>query len=166
MRNQIKTQLKVIGLVMVMVGVSFAGLGYRSRALQAELDAHGVNVPAVITDAALESGAKSSKRAIATVEWGEPPAREARRFEVTKEYLNTLVDGTGKLVSPNTTIRHIPGQPDTALLSGMTYPMMGFLGVGYGFLAFGALLILFGFLISTGQRPAAGLSEDRRLGEH
>lgn len=153
MRNKIKAQLKGVGIVMLIVGMGFAGLGLRAKSRQTELDAHGVTVPAVITQAAIESGAKSNKRCIITVEWGAPEARGIKKFEVNKERFQTLVDGGGKIIAPNTTIRHIPGKPDTALLEGATYPMLGFLSVGYGFIIFGALLMLFGFRLSAAPVP-------------
>lgn len=153
MRNKIKAQLKVVGIVMLIVGLGFAWLGLRAKSRQKDLDARGVTVSAVITQAAIESGTKSSKRSILTVQWGEPQARETKKFEVKKEYFQTLVDGEGKIVAPNTTIRHIPGQAGTALLAGAVYPMGGFVGVGYGFLIFGALLILFGFRVPAAPVP-------------
>lgn len=147
MRSKIKVQLKGVGIVIVLMGMVFAGLGLRAKSLKAKLDAHGVTEPAVITQAAIESGAKNNKRCILTVQWGEPQARQTKKFEVKKEHYETLVDGEGKLVAPNTTIRHIPGQPGTALLEGGTYPMAGFVSPGYGFIMFGALLILLGFKV-------------------
>ena len=147
MRNKIKTQLKGVGIVVVIMGLVFAGLGLRAKSLKSDLDAHGVTEPAVITQATVESGSKSNKRCILTVQWGEPQAMQTKRFEVKKEYYQTLVDAEGKLVAPNTTIRHVPGKPGTALLEGATYPMTGFLGAGYGFLIFGALLLLLGFRV-------------------
>jgi len=149
MRNKIKAQLKGVGLVMVIAGMVFAGLGLRAESRQADLDMYGVTVPAEITQAAIRSGTKSSRRCILSVQWGELQARETQKFEVKKEYYLTLVDGEGKVIAPNTTIRYIPGRPGTALLEGSSYPMGGFLGVGYGFLVFGAVLIVLGFVLSA-----------------
>ena len=164
MRNQIKRQLKGVGLVIIIMGAAFAGLGLHSKNRQANLDVHGVSEPAEITRAALESGSKGKKRCIITVQWGAPQARETRKFEVTKEYFQTLVDAEGKLVAPGTTIRHIPGEPGSALMEGAVYPMGGFLGVGYGFLIFGLFLIFLGFQVLAGpaasRRPFTGGFED------
>lgn len=153
MRTKIKAQLKGVGIVLVIMGLVFAGLGLRAQNRQAELAAHGVTAPAEITEAAIERGAKSSKRCIVTVQWGEPQSRQTRKFEVEKEHYLKLVDSEGKLVAPNTTIRHLPGQPDTALLEGATYPMIGFASAGYGFMIVGALLIFLGFRISAEPAP-------------
>ena len=153
MKNKIRLQLKGVGIVIVIMGLVFAGLGLRAKSRQAQLEAHGITQPAVITQAVIESGAKSNKRCILTIEWGEPQARQIQKFEVEKAYYQTLVDAEGKLVAPNTTIRQIPGQPGTALLEGATYPMTGFLGVGYGFIIFGAFLIFLGFRISAEPAP-------------
>ncbi len=153
MRNQIRRQLKGVGIVIVILGAVFAGLGLHSKSRQAKLDVQGVNEPAEITQAVIESGPKGKKRCIVTVQWGEPQARETRKFEVTKEYFLTLVDPEGKLIAPNTSIRHVPGQPGSALMDGAAYPMGGFLGVGYGFLLFGAFLIFLGFQVRA--EPAA-----------
>lgn len=138
-----------VGIVILILGAVFAGLGFHSKSRQATLDAQGVDEPAEITQAVMESGAKGNKRCIVTVQWGAPQARETRKFEVTKEYFHTLVDPEGKIIAPDTTIRLVPGQPDSALMDGASYPMGGFLGVGYGFLLFGAFLIFLGFRVKA-----------------
>ncbi|MEQ1843221.1 MAG: hypothetical protein ABL994_22690, partial [Verrucomicrobiales bacterium] len=64
MRNQIRRQLIGVGIVIVILGAVFAGLGLHSKSRQAKLDAHGVNEPAEITQAVIEPGSKSNKRCI------------------------------------------------------------------------------------------------------
>ena len=146
---KIKAQLVMVGIIIAVMGSVFAGLGLYAQGRQAELDAHGLTEPAEITDAAIESGAKSNKRYIFTVQWGEPQARQTKKFEVEKAYYLTRVDAEGKLTSPSTTVRHLPGQPDSALLDGAAYPFAGWQKVGYGVIIFGALLLFLGFRIKV-----------------
>lgn len=146
---KIKAQLVIIGIIIVVMGSVFAGLGFYSSSRQSKLDAQGVTIPAEITVAAVESGAKSNKRYIFTVQWGEAQARQTKRFEVEKAYYLTRVDAEGKLTSPATTVRHVPGQPDSALLDGAAYPFAGWQKVGYGVILFGAFLLFLGFRIKV-----------------
>lgn len=147
MRTKIKNQLKGVGIVVMVMGMVFAGLGLHAKSRQAELDAHGVTEPAEVTSAAVESGAKSDKRYILTVQWGEPQGRQTQKFAITKADYLTRVDSAGQLISTKANVRHIPGQPGTALLEGVAYPFAGVQGIGYGVIAFGALLVLLGFRV-------------------
>lgn len=145
MRNKIKNQLKGVGIVIMVMGMVFAGLGLHAKSRQAELDAHGITEPAQITDAAVESGAKSNKRCIVTVQWGDAKSPQTKKFEVTKTDFQSRVDAKGRLISANTTVRQIPGQPGTALLAGGAYPFAGAQGAGLGVILFGALFVVLGF---------------------
>lgn len=153
MKTKIKNQLKGVGIVIIVMGMVFAGLGLYAKNRQAELDAHGVTAPAEITHAAIESGAKSNKRCILTVQWGEPQARQTKKFEVEKEYFQTKVDGQGNIIAANTTVRHLPGKSGSALLEGAAYPFAGVQGIGYGVILFGVFLLFLGFRISAAPPP-------------
>lgn len=160
MKAKIKAQLIVIGIIITVMGSVFAGLGLYSQSRQAELDAHGVTAPAEITAAAIESGAKSNKRCIFTVQWGEPQSRQTKKFEVEKAYYLTRVDAEGKLTSPATTVRHLPGKPDSALLDGAAYPFAGWQKVGYGVILFGVFLLLLGLRVKVPPGGALGLPSE------
>ncbi|MEZ0275100.1 MAG: DUF3592 domain-containing protein [Roseimicrobium sp.] len=153
MRTKIQVQLLVFGIVVVVVGLVFVVLGLRSKSMSDDLQARGVSESAKITDATVEKGAKNKKRYILTVSWGAPEASQVRKFSVEKAYFLSKLNAENRLVSPDITVRQIPGDPDSALIEGQKYAFSGGQWAGYFVTLLGAVMAYKGY--RKGPAPAA-----------
>ncbi len=135
----------VFGLIVVAIGLVFVGFGHYAQKQANELQAHGVTEPAQIIGASIESGSKGKKRYILTVQWGEAQAQQTQKFAVGKKHFESKVEGKDKIVTAATTVRLIPGQPDTAVVEGGLTSFSGAQWAGYFVVLLGALMTYKGF---------------------
>jgi hypothetical protein len=145
MRSKVQRQFVVIGLVIIVMGGVLVALGLHADRKEKELAARGVSEPARILSGYVELPTKgTNKRYILTVQWGEPQGTQSQKFAVEKDYFDSKIDGANNLISAATTVRHIPGEPDTALMEGASYAFAGWQSAGYVVTFLGALMLVFG----------------------
>lgn len=145
MSTKVRNQLKTFGIIVVLIGVVFAGLGLNAKHKEDDLRIRGVSDPGKIIAAAVESGAKGKKRYILTVTWGQAAAQQTQKFAVTRPYYERKVEGQNHVVTPDTTIRHIPGEAGTAVIEGSHYAFAGVQWVGYVIAVIGLIMAYKGF---------------------
>jgi hypothetical protein len=145
MRSKVQRQFMGIGLVIIVMGGVLVALGFHAERKEKELVARGVSEPARIINGYVELPTKgTNKRYILTVQWGEPQGTQTQKFAVEKDYFDSRIDGANNIISASSTVRHIPGEPDTALMEGASYAFAGWHSAGYVVIFLGALMLVVG----------------------
>lgn len=137
----------VPALCLLGMAAIFLFLGFGAKRHAARLEAEGISVPGVISQAEVQTGSKGKKRYVIRVTWGEGAAkREGQPFVVTRAFFSGRVSEDGAVSDPNVTLRHLPGGEENAILvggssdlGGMEYLGFAFTGIG-GFVAIRTLL--------------------------
>lgn len=153
MKTNVQNQLIIFGVVVILIGLAFVGLGLHTLRKVDALRTRGVTLPAQITAASTDTNSKGKKRYILTVQWADGQATQTQRFAVKQDYFQTKVAGQNQVTAADTTITHIPGEPGTVIVEGGT---TAFSGAHWG----GALVLLIGALMMwkgcTGREAAPG----------
>jgi len=136
------TQSKIFGFVLFGIAAVFITLGLRSESRKQNLKVLGKSEAGLITGARITSGSKNKKSHTLVVKWGEGDASHADSFTVRKSFFTTKVDGEGKIISSDVTVRHVPGQADTAIIEGGSTDESGMQWVGYA-VALGAAYVTY-----------------------
>ena len=149
------TQMKTLGICVVMVGLIFITLGLYSKNQNEHLLRAGISEPGTISDARLEAGSKNKKRPILVVKWGRGSEERTDDFEVKKSFYETKVQGRGTLVNTDVTVRHIPGRPNTAIIEGGSTDFSGMQWLGYAVSLGGVCLTYRAFRKGVPSAPTA-----------
>lgn len=149
MKTKVQNQLIVFGIVVLLFGLAFVGLGLHVIRSAEALQTRGVKVPAQITGASTDSN-KGNKRYILTVQWTDGQAPQSRKFVVEEDFFRSKVGDGNVVTSADTTVTQIPGEPGTAVVEGGTTT---FKGAHWG----GAVVVLIGIAMlykgCTGRAP-------------
>ena len=139
-------KLKSISYCAVFIGVVFVVLGLFAQRNSKELDEKGVSMPGKITQAEVRRNGKHVKQYILHEAWGEGAERQAdSTFNVAEQFFESKVEGETKVVSPDVTVRMIPGDRGSAILVDGTQSFDGLepVGVVVGFLGLLGLGLVF-----------------------
>jgi hypothetical protein len=133
----------VPALCLLGMAAVFLALGFTAKRQAARLEAEGVSVPGVISQAELQTGSKGKKRHILRVTWGEGGAkREGQPFVVTRAFFSERVREDGAVSDPNVTLRHLPGGQENAILVGGTSDLGGMEYLGFAFAGLGGFVAI------------------------
>lgn len=147
-------QMRILSVMALIMGAVFLFLGLQAKSRSKALERDGVSTQGVITKAETGTGSKGKKKYFLRITWGEGADRQVdQRFEVKKEFFLSKVEGDSVVKSPDVIIRHLPGNPKTAVIEGGSSSFAGMEYLGYVVLALGLWGIWRGFLIR--RAPAA-----------
>lgn len=148
-------QMKTLSVMALLIGALFLFLGLQAKSKRKVLERDGVSAQGVITRAETGTASKGKKKYFLRVTWGEGADRQIdQRFEVTKDFFLSKIEGDSAVKSPDVMIRHLPGNPKTAVIEGGSSSFAGMEYLGYGVLALGLWGIWRGFFIRRGPVPA------------
>ena len=143
-------QAKTMSLCGLCAAGVFVFLGLSAKNYNQQLEANGLSFPGTITRVEVQSGSKGKKRYVIDVAWGEGQGRrEGDKFVVTKSFFESKVGVDSAILSPEVTIRHLPGAPDSAIILGGTSDLGGMEWLG-GIIG---IVSLIGTFLSFRPRP-------------
>lgn len=130
-------KLKSISSCAVLIGIAFVALGFFAKRSSKELEEKGVSVPGRIVQAQVSHRGKHVTQYFLHVDWGEGAERRTDdTFDVSEGFFRSKVEGETQVVSPEVTVRMIPGDRGSAVLVGghPSYGGLEWIGVVVGVL--------------------------------
>lgn len=140
-------KLKTMSVCALFASALFVFLGLQAEQQAKELEEKGVSMPGKIKQAEIRRGSRNRRRYILHATWGEGADRQPDHFfVVTKAFFDARVKDGTHVISPDITVRMIPGNLDSAIIVGGSTNFGGMEWLG-GIIGLAGLVgIYFGFI--------------------